>query len=148
MKSITTEYLTALVSESGSKGKESRQSLGQIPLVQSAIMCADILLQHMGKNKAWKNEIVAFMDSIVKAIPVIYHNSIAKKTLSELSAIALDQKKLLGSMLLCQATIYRMLGANMLAYLPVSSFFFCYFSSFVSHKRMSLEISGVIDWYL
>eukprot|EP01040_Poterioochromonas_malhamensis_P003538 gene3538-3779_t len=120
MKSITTEYLTSLISESASKGKESRQSQGQIPLVQSAIMCADILLQHMGKNKAWKNEIVAFMDSIVKAIPVIYQNSIAKKSLSELSAISLDQKKLLGSMLLCQATIYRMLGANMLAYLPKS----------------------------
>ena len=120
MEAITANYLKPLIESS-----TIQEVSEQIPLVQSAIMCADLLLQFMGKTSVWKTEILSFGDLLIGSIPIFYHSSITdKKSLQEMTPLLLDQKKLLGSILLCIATIFRNVGPSLLNKLPVSSLLF------------------------
>jgi hypothetical protein len=129
MKSIVVDYFNwnKEQQQSSKKGKNAKnqkpdslavqQHHQQIPLIQSAIMCLDILLQFMGKTVSWKGEILSLLQLFVDSIPLLYEECAQEKTL-ELSLPLIDRKKLLGSLFLCLATNFRTLGANILNFLP------------------------------
>jgi hypothetical protein len=145
MKTIILDYFETLEKKKSNNKKKasnndnnSLEEHHRVPLVQSAIMCCDILLQYLGKSSSWKNDIMTLSQSCLKSIPLMYQeisNSVVTVTSSQkeeelqveselsFNGYQMDLKKLLGSVILCHATIFRIIGVPLLSILPVSTTF-------------------------
>jgi hypothetical protein len=142
MKTIILDYFNTLEKKKTSNKKKASSSHNEnsleehhrAPLVQSAIMCCDILLQFLGKSSSWKNDILAISQSCLKSIPLMYQeisNSTSVTTSSQKEEVSVESelsfndyqmnlKKLLSSVILCHATIFRIIGVPLLSILQVS----------------------------
>lgn len=118
VRDIIRKHAQQLLSQSSSSGSNSAAN-NQTALVQSAIMCLDILVQLLGSSGSWAQELNSILDEFVVMSEKLYaYIESIESTVA--SGKAVEVKKLLGSVFLCIATCCKMLGAGCLSKFSVS----------------------------
>eukprot|EP00981_Chlorochromonas_danica_P010220 scaffold3058_cov165-Ochromonas_danica.AAC.11 len=119
VRDIIRKHAQQLLSQSSSSGSSSNAANNQTALVQSAIMCLDILVQLLGASGSWAQELNSILDEFVEMSEKLYAY-IESIESAVVSGKAVEVKKLLGSVFLCIATCCKMLGAGCLSKFSVS----------------------------
>lgn len=118
MRSLITQYLSQYASTNAKPDSEGRFSPAESALAQSSLMCLDVLIQYLGTSELWKNELLTIVKEFVEFIPALYLHCSPQHMKFTSSAKALDTKKLLGSLLLCSSTAFKMLHVAALPFFP------------------------------
>jgi hypothetical protein len=87
----------------------------QSALAQSSIMCLDVLIQYLGQSDQWKDELTSILNELLGMVPVMYDTCSSALLIS---STALETKKLLGSIILCCSTIFKVLQVAGLSIFP------------------------------
>ncbi len=117
MRSIVVEYLGKYV-PLNEQNIDAQIDPVESALAQSSIMCLDVLIQYLGKAEEWRNELINVVQELLHYIPSMYSFCAPRNGVFNASAKALDTKKLLGSVLLCCSTAFKMLHVGSLPFLP------------------------------
>lgn len=129
MRSMISKFFQQHVQNDKNISEEiSSARSSQSALVQSAIMCLDVLMQYLGKVATWKDELLAILAEFLEYVPVMYKSCSVESKLA-VHAKPLELKKLLGSVLLACSTICKVLGAVTLPFFGVSLYSHCFNTS-------------------
>ena len=96
-------------------------------LVQTSLMCQDVLAKHLGTSDKWIDEL---LDTVAELIEISKYILNSLKNVND-DELVCEYLKILGSTYLCSGTIVTVLGPRCLPHLSVSSSFYCLIYSLI-----------------